>query len=454
MLALLLAAPVFPVHAQEASVEEQGDAPRTPELGRVRFVDVPVPLGAGAGQESVVPDFVAEPVPALGEMQVRQRRDAIADYNARVTEIETAGGAWDQALAEELAALGRTQQGLREHEAAIATLDRALHVNRINAGLHTLEQVPVVEAMIDSYTALGNWSQADLYQNYLYFVQHRAYGLDDPRMIPVLEKLGRWNLEAFTIGLGEPLGMRLATAQLLFNIARRLVGTHFGTEDERYVSYLRHVARSAYLVALHSEFVAEAGRPQYRVTREQLQDALMASGPTTMRGFASGVEALQEIVAFYEEGAYRPYLAAEAIANLADWHLLFDRRNTARRLYAQAWEILAGEDNGRELQARLFGQVVPIPTFAELPTNLLLGASSGRDGDGAGLSMGHIDVRLSVTDFGALRGIEVLSEKTEANANQFSQLRREIRNTVFRPLLMDGELVASEGHVFRYRYWY
>jgi len=212
MMVLLFGALLLPV-AEAQQSDGADEASPTREFGRIQYIDVPVPFGAQMEPNDGVATTQANALPALAEAQMLARREAIAAYSARVTKIESAGGVWDQGLVEELAALGRAQQELGEHAAAVDTLSRALHVNRINAGLHTLEQVPVVEAMIESYTALGDWGQADLYQNYLYYVQHRAYGIDDPRMIPVLERLGCWNLEAFTVGAGEPLGLRLFTAQ-------------------------------------------------------------------------------------------------------------------------------------------------------------------------------------------------------------------------------------------------
>ncbi len=51
--------------------------------------------------------------------------------------------------------------------------------------------------------ALGNWEEADTYNNYLFHVQQKAYGLNDPRLIPVLDRLATWNVQAFKIGYGN-----------------------------------------------------------------------------------------------------------------------------------------------------------------------------------------------------------------------------------------------------------
>jgi len=450
-LLLILASFTSELAAQPAEPERAASAPesKAENRGRVLYIDAPQPVRDD--RDVVFPEpalFVNQPAT---EALMAERVEAIENYSSRVAEIESLGGAWDLELTEELTALGRLQQQLGDHRAAITTLTRAMHVSRVNAGLHSLQQVPVVEAMIQSFGELGDWGQVDKYQNYMYFVQRRAYGHEDPRMIPALERLGRWNLEAFSLGFGEPLGGRLSTAQLMFRAATQMVGMHFGRKDERYQTYLRDVARSAYLVSLYPEYMAELSRPEYRSSEDKLRDTLFEFGTPSARGYMAGSQALEEIVAFHEEEGDSPYLLAEAITNLADWELIYERRNAAEELYGRAWTILAEQDDSEELFQRLFGQVVAIPSFVELPVNLLLGSSSSRR---PRLNADYVDVRLDVTDYGAPRNLVVLTEQTEANADQLSRVRREIRQTVFRPLIVDGVPQDSRGHRFRYRYWY
>lgn len=427
---------------------DESEVPEPPDRSRILYIDVPVPMEAG-----IDPIFPGEsPVSETAlNSTAQQRVQVMRDYDQAIVAIEQNGGAWDQALTEELTALGALQQQDGAHPQAIDTLSRAMHINRINEGLHTLGQVPLVERMIESYAALGDWPNVDLYQNYLYFVQQKAYGSDDPRLIPVLHRLGQWNIEAFNLGFGDPLGGRLSTAQLLFNAATRMVGIHFGRNDERYVSYLRSVANSAYLVSLHPDQMSEIDRIDYLTARENLRRQLNERRSPEPRGYQAGVDALQEVVDIYREEG-EPYKLAEALANQADWQLMFDRFRTAQEIYAEAWQVLEETENGEELIGQLFGQVRPIPTFANQAKNLSLGSSDSQERQN--LHYDYADVSLSVNQFGAPRDVEMITEETEENARQLSRLRREILRSIFRPLIVDGQIESSEGHVFRYRYWY
>lgn len=445
----------LPDRASRAAAEQQESGapeplPAAEERSRILYIDVPVPLVPGQDPQLPPPSIITATLEE--EAAFQQREVGIRDYNAAIARIELEGGPWDEGLVEELSALGGLQQLQGDHESAIETLNRAMHINRINDGLHTLSQVPVVKQLIDSHMALGDWANVDLYQNYLYFVQHRAYGRGDPRLIPVLYDLGQWNIQAFNLGFGEPLGGRLSSAQLLFNAAASMVGIHFGRNDERYVSYLRSLAHSAYLVALHPDYIREIERPEYRSQQDVLWQQLNVPGRREPRGFGVGLGALEEIVNYYRDTGESRYALAEAITNLADWHLMFDRYRSAEESYAEAWAILEESANSAELLDQLFGQVVAIPTFASLPTNLLMGSSSS--GERLPLHQDYADVRLDLTDDGAPRNVEVISPETEANSGQLARLRREVRLSVFRPKIVNGEMVDSEGHLFRYRYWY
>ncbi len=429
---------------------EEAEAPvvTEPDRSRVLFVDVPVPFEPGV--DPVFPD----PPRRLDPEQDPEYQAHVANlsnYTESVEEKEFNGGAWHPGLVEDLTALGQLQQDLGNHLEAVDLFERAMHVSRINAGLHSLDQIPAVEMMIDSYRSLADWQHVDLYENYLYYIQQREFGSNDPRLIPVLDQLGRWNIEAFTIGHGDPLGLRLSTAQVLFSAALRMVGIHFD-KDDRVVSFSRNLARTAYLDKQYPEYVTALDRPEYRSAQEQMRDLYNERRSGTPRGYRVGANALQEVATYYAENGDDPYLLAEAIADMADWELLFERRQTAMEMYARAWDVLAEQDNSEELLQRLFGQVIPVPAFAELPTNLLMGSASSQDRPG--LQYDYADVVIGVTQYGAPRDITIISEETEENSRQLNQLRRAIRSKIFRPMIVDGQAQDSEGHHFRYRYWY
>ncbi|MFT7470360.1 MAG: hypothetical protein ACI8XU_000248 [Kiritimatiellia bacterium] len=437
------------VHAQETVEPEESVRSRSPLL----YIDTPVFVEDGMDPVMPLrapfadPEFDPESDPAFS-----QRSDSILQYSNTVTDIELDGGAWDRGLIEELASLGRLQQQQGDHVGAIQTLDRAIHVNRINSGLYTLEQIPVVEQLIFSHMALGDWEEADTYNNYLFHVQQKAYGLDDPRLIPVLDRLATWNIQAFKIGYGNLLGIKLRQSQIMFNAAARMVDVHFGKADKRFVNYQRNIASSAYLVARNPDLMMEIDRPEYRNMQQVLAVKLNEQRQVQSPGFQTGERALLEIVMFYQEQGYDAYALAEAITHLADWYLMFDRRQDTLKNYKLAWDILQGLEDSEELTQRLFGKVTPLPAFG---SSIETPDAFYRKEDGTeALSFDYADLTFDVTVNGLARKVVSISEETQDNQAQLGKLRTSVRSTRFRPLLIDGEPERSFENHFRYRYWY
>jgi tetratricopeptide (TPR) repeat protein len=380
------------------------------------------------------------------------RLEAIGNYNAVIAELEGEGGVWNSDLIEELYSLGTLLQQQGSHEEAIKLFDRAVHINRINLGLHAVEQVPAIESKIQSYLALNQWQDADLTFEYLYYIQRRAYGTRDPRLIPVLSSIAEWNLRAFHLGHGEALGMRLNNALMFWNAAASMVKTHYGRQDERFVIYLRGIANSSYLLSRNPEMMAELGSPQFRNELAVNRVHLGQPDEYESRGYSSGAQALTEILRYELDKRDDVLALADAFTNLADWYLIFGRRRAAEEQYGNAWRLLANQPNADALHKAYFGRVVPMPSFVG-EENKLHEINSLLQGEES-LESDYADIMFEVNDSGIVRDVRVISAETEDNKDQLSRLRRMVRNSYFRPIIKDGVPQRSEGNVFRYQYWY
>ena len=380
------------------------------------------------------------------------RLEAIDNYNAVIAELEGEGGVWNSDLTEELYSLGTLLQQQGSHEEAIKLFDRAVHINRINLGLHTVEQVPAIESKIQSHLALNQWQDADLTFEYLYYIQRRAYGTRDPRLIPVLSSIAEWNLRAFHSGHGEALGMRLNNALMFWNAAASMVKTYYGRQDERFVTYLRGIANSSYLLSRNPEMMAELGSPQFRNELAVNRVHLGQSDEYESRGYSSGAQALTEILRYELDKRDDVLALADAFTNLADWYLIFGRRRAAEEQYGNAWRLLANQPNADALHKAYFGRVVPMPSFVG-EENKRHEINSLMQGE-VPLESDYADIMFEVNDSGIVRDVRVISAETEDNKDQLSRLRRMVRNSYFRPIIKDGVPQRSEGHVFRYQYWY
>ncbi len=433
--------------------DENTDEPSVEDNARARMYYLEKPIVVDSNSSPTLTNVPLRRGIETSEIDLQSGADSetLQRYVLAIEMIEDTGGVWDSQLVEQLSTLGNLQQQRLNHPAAIEAYRRAIQINRIAQGLHTPDQIPFLENMIDSLVAAEDWEQADLYSDYLFFVQHKAYGINDPRLIPALERLASWNIRAFNLGYGDQLGARLSTAQMLLSAGLRAVVAHYGRRDERFLQYLKDLARSAYYVKMYPEYLAGLDQPEFRARQENLRQKLN-SNTIYPRSFSLGEAALKDIINYHIQENGSVFLIAEAITHLADWYLLFDRRSNAQNRYLQAWSLLSTEPNGDQLKEKLFGHVVPLPTFMEGPKNLEMRASIPKVR--SNLKYSTADVSFSVSITGGVRDLDVLTEENDENANLLSRLRRSIRFSKFRPVIENGQPVHSAGHVFRYRYWY
>ena len=129
----------------------------------------------------------------------------IAAYEESLALIESDGGPWSLELVENLAALAGLTQKQGRHDEAVKLFNRAIQITRIGVGLHALEQQQLLEGLIESEQVLENWEAVDDKYDYLFYLQERAFGRNDPRLIPLFEAMGDWNIRAFNIGFGDCL---------------------------------------------------------------------------------------------------------------------------------------------------------------------------------------------------------------------------------------------------------
>ncbi|MEX2130450.1 MAG: hypothetical protein WD772_03110, partial [Pseudohongiellaceae bacterium] len=139
--------------------------------------------------------------------------------------------------------------------------------------------------------------------------------------------------------------------------------------------------------------------------------------------------------------------------DLGDWYMLFERRRAAEEQYRLAYEMLVALEDGAERIQDLFGRVVPLPAFAGAVGEIAL-QPAWQDSDPDSTQTGYADVSVDVNAYGQVSGVRVISEENDENARIMTILRRKVRETTFRPVMEDGELVRTQDSRFRYRYRY
>ncbi|HEY0963820.1 MAG TPA: hypothetical protein VGE69_15830 [Pseudomonadales bacterium] len=157
------------------------------------------PAGSIAARSTESPD-ASETDAAESAAETRARLAAdITAYRARISDTLANSNPYSAALREQYDSLGALLQQAGEHEDAIAAFESAMHIDRVNGGLYTLDQIPLVEKMIASHDALGNADEVNDLHSYLFYIQQKTYDDGDPRLLAAMEDWADWNITSYML---------------------------------------------------------------------------------------------------------------------------------------------------------------------------------------------------------------------------------------------------------------
>jgi hypothetical protein len=108
-------------------------------------------------------------------------------------------------LIPELIGLGLAAQESGNTQDSANAFERALHIIRVNDGLYSVSQLPLLDLIIETNINLQNWKQvADRY-DMMYWLYRRNFVENDPRQLQGLKRLRRWYMEAYNKDTGRSL---------------------------------------------------------------------------------------------------------------------------------------------------------------------------------------------------------------------------------------------------------
>ena len=168
------------VQAQETVPENAGDNTETAPI----VIDMAAPLE---------PERAPPPPP---------EPSALGVYRNYIQSMEANGGAFASGLTEQLLGLGLNLQALDRHAEAAAVLKRGVHVSRVQSGLYSADQIPLLRAEIRSLIALQRFDEVDEHQRYLARVESEALEGSAASIAALLDQ-GAWAEQAWELKLGE-----------------------------------------------------------------------------------------------------------------------------------------------------------------------------------------------------------------------------------------------------------
>lgn len=381
-----------------------------------------------AEDDSPPSDTASDTLTADNAAGVRSIRDAIE-------ELESRDGAYAAGLPEQMLSLGLALQQQERHEDALGIFKRGVHLARINDGLKSLRQVPLLEGQIKSAVALGQYSLADELQQTLYRVQVRDLAAGEQRAAIMLQQ-ANWQFNAFKLGL-EPKSGRLVNMWDLYYLAWSDIGEAAGKTSPKLLPPLYGLLQTQYLV---TQYQAENEPVGHNFNANPIHSDLNQFYVYRSQNYELGKSVILSIYNIQRSNlGQESSEAVDALVKLGDWALWNKKYDQANDAYRHALTELALNDDAKELEQRLFATPVPLPDIKGLST-LPKAVSADK---------GNILVEFAVDERGKVSDL-VRLDTNEESTTQAEQLMRVLRATKFRPRFEAGQPTGTAKLVRAY----
>jgi len=409
-------------------------------------------LPATAGQDNTAASDLPQTPPGADEVA-----KTIDRYRKLVSADESSRGVYDQRLGEDLLGLGLALAEAGENRLALDALRRSLHITRINQGLESPAQLPILEQLIKQNMAVRDWDAVEQNYAYLYWVNRRSLGNMSPELLPVLRRLGQWHLSAEYLDSTTPVNEHLIRAAAAFQHMIRIIDAAPQRADTELISALKRVAEVSYRVYLQSmDFTGSSQRFGFSPkdpeplsfptsqTYVPQGDSLNSVIDQRVPRYRQGKAALQRVVDIYAANPDLPRTDyALAMAQLGDWYLLFDKRNSAMERYRNAFAILLQTGLEPDKANRLFAQPVRLPALDQPalavpePTDIS--------------ETGYVLAEFDLSRYGRPQNIRIKTAEPPTDSLR-RRGRRYIRKERFRPRIENGMTVRAENVTVKYRF--
>ena len=360
-------------------------------------------------------------------------------YRRAIEAIESEYGAYGTGLSEQILGLGHTLQNQGRHQEAVELLKRGVHLARINDGLYSPQQLPLLQAEITSHIALGQYAEADERQHYMYRVQVRSMEHGAVRAQALMQQ-AQWQYNAYQLRLGQAGFARLMSMWDLYRLALNDIIDREGENSPQLLPPLEGMLRAQYLIADYQPEDEYADADDLGA-RQQLGRFNAHRAQSYDKGSAVilamyGIEQTQA----EQEGEDQGLATARALAMLGDWRLWHEERKEAMQAYNEAIAELEKREDAQVEIEKLFGQPVALPNLDGVRPLPEVGDPE----------LGDILLEFGVTERGRVVDLQRVDDNEDVNRARANRVMRQLRKTRFRPRFEAGEPVETEKVVRAY----
>jgi len=358
---------------------------------------------------------------AIAQHGIQDFESSILNYTAAIGIIERIDDRLSPNLINPLRGLGAAQLASGRPDLARDAYDRAVHISHVNEGPHNIEQIEVLQSLAETYLAVGESEEAADIQKRIFYLQARNVDERSLDMIPALKTRAEWQ-------------RRMLMLEQERYTWRRIIGIlegEYGKESLELIEPLTELARSYLVVG-------------YLADVPYVDSSTVASGEIYLKRAV-------RITEKNESATWQDRMGA--LLQLADYYMVTDRSNRGHRVYREVWNLLS-EDPGRltvrarELeQAKPLNDIRPPRMFGGDPTIPVIT-------DPPGFDLATVKIAYSVTTRGHATDIRVVEADPPGLQEMYETVGREIRRAIWRPRMLEGEVVQTDDLTFDHEFYY
>ncbi len=367
------------------------------------------------------------------------QQDALDRLQDEVRTAEEQDGPNSPGLVGLLTELGLLYQEGGDPKRAAVALNEAVAAVRVNYGLYSLEQAPLIRDLIASADSLGDAVAAwDLEQNLLRLAARHPDDMETARILRDtadrrLQVLARY--DSGEIPREVIIGCYYAGASPApdFSIAGRNC-TAGSRETVRRT--LAMEARGYYMravdIILRNQRFASADLPPLLID--------LAKNSYEYGGERLGRRSLTYLLAYQTSNEVPVLSRAETLVQIADWDLLhavgLAEEDAALAEYAKAYELMERKGMADDEVREIFAPDAPVVLPAFMPSPL--------SPEGERESSSYVDVAFVIDKYGRSRHVRVVETTEGMEREAAKRVEHLVMRSRFRPRLIDSR-TADEG---------
>jgi hypothetical protein len=351
---------------------------------------------------------------------------SVTDYLDAIDRVEAAHSAYATELSDLYMGLGRALINEANYPEAQRALHRGMQVERVNYGLESISQTPYLLLLADLDAATGDDKASQDALESLYQISAKHYGAKDPRMLTTLDQMLDWQLRHYREKPPRKGFSHIAAAERVAVRMAKILNASVALNDPQAPPYYAKLAAIQYLIADHIDRHGVAPTANFEIsTGPEVISQTRSS--TSFNYYRRGKSALlYRVDALMQQNQDDPLVQAGAIAELADWYLVFGQTHAATEAYRLAFETLADDSVAEEVRANFFAE----------PKKIDFALDTAIDPLDAGPSA--LQVGLWITATGRPKDIQVIDPPETLSGKYLGRLRNNLRKTRYRPRMIEG----------------